>query len=71
MNGYLIALVIFLAWLALVIIAKKREWLEKNSMSLFGPIIMWRTKKGRDFIEKLASAERVWGVFGKASLWIC
>ena len=71
MNGYVIALTVFLAWLALVIIAKKRGWLEKRSMSLFGPIIMWKTRKGRDFIEKLASAERVWGVFGKASLWIC
>jgi len=71
MNGYLIALVIFLAWLALVIIAKKRGWLEKRSMSLFGPMIMWRTRKGRDIIEKLASAKRVWTVFGKASLWIC
>ncbi len=71
MIGYLIALVVFLAWLALVIVAKKRGWLERRSMSLFGPIIMWRTRKGRDFIEKLASTERVWTVFGKVSLWIC
>ncbi len=71
MNGYLIALVVFIAWLALVIIAKKTGWLEKRAMSLFGPMIMWRTRKGRDFIERLASAKRVWTVFGKASLWIC
>lgn len=71
MNGYLIALVVFIAWLALVAVAKGTNWLERHSMSLFGPIIMWRTRKGRDFIEKLSSAGRLWAFFGKASLWIC
>jgi membrane-associated protease RseP (regulator of RpoE activity) len=71
MNGYLIALIIFLAWIALVMIAKRMNWLEKRSMSLFGPIIMWRTRKGREFIERLSSAARLWTFFGKASLWIC
>ena len=71
MNGYLIALVVFLAWLALVITAHKKRWLEKRSMSLFGPIIMWRTVKGRAFIDRLASSKRLWAFFGKASLWIC
>jgi membrane-associated protease RseP (regulator of RpoE activity) len=71
MNGYLIALIVFLAWLALVIAAHKRKWLEKRSMSLWGPIIMWRTRKGREFIDKLASRKRLWSFFGKASLWIC
>jgi membrane-associated protease RseP (regulator of RpoE activity) len=71
MNGYLIALIVFLAWLALVMTARKKKWLEKRAMSLYGPIIMWRTRKGRDFIERLASAERLWNAFGKASLWIC
>lgn len=71
MNGYLIALIVFLAWLALVIAAHKRKWLESRSMSLWGPIIMWRTRKGREFIDKLASRKRIWSFFGKASLWIC
>ena len=71
MNGYLIALLIFLAWCGLVIVAHKRGWLEKHSMSLFGPIIMWRTRKGRELINRLAAFERLWTLFGKASLWIC
>lgn len=71
MNGYLIALIVFLAWIAFVYVAKRKGWIERHSMSLFGPIIMWRTKKGRDFIERLSSAERLWTFFGKASLWIC
>ncbi|UCE91867.1 MAG: site-2 protease family protein [Methanobacteriota archaeon] len=71
MNGYLIALIVFLAWLALVIAARKKGWLQKRSMSLWGPIVMWRTRKGREFIDRLASRRGLWGFFGKASLWIC
>jgi len=71
MNGYLIALVVFLAWLALVLVARKRKWLESRSMTLYGPIIMWRTRKGRDLINRIAAYERIWNFFGKASLWIC
>ena len=71
MNGYLIALVVFLAWIALVAIAKKKGWLERQSMSLWGPIIMWRTRKGRELIERLSSAKRLWTFYGRASLWIC
>ncbi|UCE81028.1 MAG: site-2 protease family protein [Methanobacteriota archaeon] len=71
MNGYLIALLVFLAWLALVLVARKSGWLEKHSMSLWGPIIMWRTRRGRELINRIAAYERIWTFFGKASLWIC
>ncbi len=71
MNGYLIALIVFLAWLCLVLVARKMNWLESRSMTLYGPIIMWRTRKGRDLINRIATYERVWTFFGKASLWIC
>ena len=71
MNGYLIALVVFLVWMALVLLARKKGWLERYSMSLWGPIIMWRTRKGRELINRIATYERVWTYFGKASLWIC
>ncbi|UCE44757.1 MAG: site-2 protease family protein [Methanobacteriota archaeon] len=71
MNGYLIALLVFLGWLALVIAARRTGWLEKHSMSLMGPIIMWRTRKGRVLIDRISRYERAWTLFGKASLWIC
>jgi membrane-associated protease RseP (regulator of RpoE activity) len=71
MNGYLIALMVFLAYLGLVYVLHKTKWLERHSMSLNGPIIMWRTKKGRDFIERLASKKRLWNTYGQVALWIC
>ena len=71
MNGYLIALIVFVAWLSLVLLAHKKGWLEKHSMSMWGPMIMWRTRKGREFIDRIASRRLFWTIFGKASLWIC
>ncbi|MDH3364766.1 MAG: site-2 protease family protein [Thermoplasmata archaeon] len=60
-----------MAWIGLLLVARKRKWLEGHSMSLYGPIVMWRTRKGRELINRIASHERVWTLFGKASLWIC
>ncbi|OGS55891.1 MAG: hypothetical protein A3K60_03235 [Euryarchaeota archaeon RBG_19FT_COMBO_56_21] len=71
MNGYLIALIVFLAWVGIVFILNRVKWFEKHSMSLQGPIIMWKTRRGRDLIERLASKKRLWDFYGKVSLWIC
>jgi len=67
----LIALAVFLAYIALVFVLNRGKWFERHSMSLMGPMIMWRTRKGRDFIERLSSHKRLWGFYGKAALWIC
>ena len=71
MNGYLIALVVFIAWIALIYVLKRSKWLERHSMSLYGPMIMWKTRKGRDIVDRLASWKRLWTFYGSASLWIC
>ncbi len=71
MNGYLIALIVFLAWIASVYVLNKIKWFEKHSMSLQGPMILWKTRRGRDLIDRIASKRRVWGLYGKISLWIC
>ncbi|MGQ9587318.1 MAG: site-2 protease family protein [Thermoplasmata archaeon] len=71
MNGYLIALVVFLAYVGLIYALNKKKWFEKHNMSLMGPLLMWKTQKGRDFIEKLATRKRFWGLYGKVALWIC
>ena len=71
MNGYLIALVVLLAWLVLVYFLKRTKWLERHSMSLMGPFIMWRTRRGKDIIDRIASRSRFWNAYGQAALWIC
>ena len=71
MNGYLIALIVFLAYFGIVYVLYKTKWLERHSMSLMGPMIMWRTRRGRDFIERLSARKRLWDFYGRVALWIC
>src|SRR5512137_1743782 len=71
MNGYIIALIVFLAWIALIYVLQKNKWFEKHNMSLMGPAVMWRTRRGRDLVDKLASGKTFWNFYGKLALWIC
>jgi len=71
MNGYLIALVILSVWIAAVYVLNRSKWFEKHGMSLMGPMVMWKTRKGRDFIDRVATRKRFWSFYGKLSLWIC
>jgi membrane-associated protease RseP (regulator of RpoE activity) len=71
MNGYLIALIVFLAWIALIYVLHKRKWFEKHNMSLMGPAVMWRTKRGRELVDKLARPKRFWTFYGRMALWVC
>jgi membrane-associated protease RseP (regulator of RpoE activity) len=71
MNGYLIALIILSAWILSVYLLNRSKWFERHGMSLMGPMVMWKTRKGRDFIDRVASRKRIWSFYGKLSLWIC
>jgi membrane-associated protease RseP (regulator of RpoE activity) len=71
MNGYLIALIIFLAYVGIVYFLNRKKWFERHSMSLMGPMILWKTRRGRSLIERLASRRRFWDFYGKMALWIC
>lgn len=71
MNGYLIALVILSAWVAAVYFLNRSKWFERHGMSLMGPMVMWKTRKGREFIDRVALMKRLWTFYGRLSLWIC
>lgn len=71
MNGYLIALIVLSAWIVAVYLLHRRKWFEQHDLSLMGPMVMWRTRKGRELIDRIAARKRVWTFYGKLSLWIC
>lgn len=60
MDGLLIALLVIAAYLVIAFILNKKKVLAKFNMSMWGPFIMWRTKRGRDLIDKLAKPTRFW-----------
>jgi len=71
MNGYLIALIVFLAYIGLVYVLHRMKFFEKHGMSLTGPIIMWRTARGKAFIDRLAKKTFFWNSYARLALWIC
>ena len=71
MNGYLIALIVFLAHVALILVLRRVKFFEKHNMALYGPIIMWRTERGKRLIDRLARPTRFWTFYARLSLWVC
>ncbi len=72
MNIYLwITLLVFLAYFALAYTANKTGWLERHNTSLvIGLILMWRTQRGKELIERLAARVRLWKWYGNVSIGI-
>lgn len=64
-------IVIFLSYLLVLISLKKFNLLEKYNISLaLGFIIMWRTKRGREFLDKLSRARTFWKWYGNIAIAI-
>lgn len=60
--------IIFAIWLIILIFIKRKG--KKYNLELAGPIIMWKTEKGKQFIEKI-SKKRFWKYYGNLSIIIC
>ena len=68
-------LIIFFAiigtYAALVYILHKKKILQKYDISFYGPMLMWRTTKGRDFLRRIAQKKRFWAWFGNFGIILC
>ncbi len=68
-DGYILALLIIVAFVVIAYIMQKKGILERYSMELYGPFIMWKTKKGRELIDRTArKRERFWERYADISL---
>jgi len=69
------ALLIFIAiigvYALIVYILHKKGILKKHNISFYGPTLMWRTKKGRAFLKRIASNHRFWHAYGNAGITLC
>ncbi len=71
MNGYIIALALILGFPLIAYILQKKGILQRYNMELYGPFIMWKTKKGREFIDRSArKRERFWERYADFSLGV-
>lgn len=57
-------------WVVGVYAANRRRLLEPRHLHPAGPFLMWKTVRGRAFIEWLSRPKRFWRIFGDASLAI-
>jgi len=71
MEGLLIFFTIIFLYFIIVIFLHKKGILEKLNISLYGPALLLRTTKGRNFLKKLASKERFWKGFGNFGIALC
>ena len=67
----MVFLVILVAYSLLVLILKKTGTLDRYSVSLYGPALLFRTKKGKNFLRKLALKKRFWKAYGSFSVFFC
>lgn len=70
MDGWLIALLVFVSYGALVILLNQVGALDKLSIQPIGPMLIWRTLRFRSFIDWLARPARLWRAFGDLSIAI-
>ncbi len=67
-TPYLIAIAAVVVWTAFFFYLQRRRLLEPRNLSLAGPIVMWKTGRGRNLIDRLARPKRFWRAFGDASI---
>jgi membrane-associated protease RseP (regulator of RpoE activity) len=71
MEGLLIFFIILFVYFLIVFILKKTGTLEKHNISFYGPALLFRTKKGRNFLKKIASKKRFWKAYGSFGIVFC
>ena len=71
MNAYLIAGVVFAIYIVILYVLKKKGILEKHRIRTYGPLVMWRTQRGKDVIERLARPKRFWRGYSIVAKAIC
>jgi len=70
-EGLLVFFVIILVYILLVIFLNKKGVLKKYDVSLWGPALLLRTKKGVSFLERIAKKKRFWKAFGNFGIIFC
>lgn len=71
LDGLLIFFTIIIIYFGIVILLKKIGFLEKHNISLYGPALLLRTKKGIGFLKKISNKNRFWKSFGNTGIIVC
>ena len=67
-SPYLYVLIAIGVWWTLVRWLDQQHVLERHSIQAVGPILLWKTQRGRDLIDRIARRGRFWRLYGDFSL---
>ena len=70
-DGLIIFFSIIFIYFIIVKFLSKKGILEKYNITLWGPALLLRTKRGRVFLKKIASKRRFWKAFGSFAIVFC
>ncbi|MGZ4916651.1 MAG: site-2 protease family protein [Halobacteriota archaeon] len=68
MDYYTLALVLFAVYWLIVIYLNYRGVLARHGVSAYGPLLMLRTTRGLELLDKLAAPRRFWQVFATVGI---
>ncbi|WP_406657611.1 site-2 protease family protein [Methanolobus sp. ZRKC2] len=68
MNETYLALALFLVYWLIVLILKRKGILEKYNISTYGPVLMIRTTKGLEILDKLAKPGKAWKLYANIGI---
>ena len=61
----------FALYYSILIFLKSKGLFEKYNLSFYGPLLMWRTEKGKGLIKRLAVRKKFWRGFGTFGIILC
>ncbi len=63
LDGWTIALVLVVVYAVVLLILYKLRWIgPERALSLYGPALMLKTKRGRDALDRIGRARRFWTI---------
>ncbi len=68
--GLLYTVIAVAVFLTIFGILDKLGYLERYGLGLSGPMLMWRTEKGKKLIDRIAEKKRFWEIYGNLGLII-
>jgi len=71
LDGFLIFFTVVFLYFIVTYILYKKNILKKYNISLYGPALLLRTTRGKNFIKKIASKKRFWKAFGSFGIVFC
>lgn len=70
-EGLLIFITIILFYTLIIYILSKKDILKKYNLSLYGPALLLRTKRGIGFLKNIASKKKFWKKYGNFGIVFC